>query len=171
MPIVDVILTITLSGFVFYGFFFGLIRMVGNLAGLIVGAWFASHYYLLAYNFIERFYSSSQNLIKILTFLILLSLVSKAVSLLFIIIDKTYHLLSIIPFLKTINRLAGAIFGFFEGSLAIGLAITFAAKNPLSNIIIERFFNNSQLTSFFLKTSDLAISFFPNILALIKRYI
>jgi len=171
MSIIDVVLTIILSGFVFYGFFFGLIRMVGNLAGFIAGVWVASHYYLLAYAFIARFYAGYSNIIKLLTFLIVLSLVSKAVSLLFVIIDKTYHIIAIIPFLKTFNRLGGAIFGFIEGSLAISLAFYFAVKNPITNLLFERFMPESQLVDYFKKIGEISASFLPMIIDNLKKYL
>ena len=42
----DLALTIILAGFVFYGLFFGLIKTVGSLAGVVIGAWGASRLYL-----------------------------------------------------------------------------------------------------------------------------
>jgi uncharacterized membrane protein required for colicin V production len=38
-----------LLSFVFYGLFFGLIKTVGSLVGIVVGAWLASKYYLQLY--------------------------------------------------------------------------------------------------------------------------
>ena len=59
MIIFDAILLIILAGFVFYGLFFGLIKTLGSLAGVIVGAFIASHFYLSVFNFSENLFNNS----------------------------------------------------------------------------------------------------------------
>lgn len=123
ISIIDVILLLILAGFVFYGLFFGLIRAVGTFIGVIVGAWLASHFYLTLYSWIDPVFFGFENLGKVLSFLIVFSLTNRLVCFAFYLLDKVFGIISIIPFLKTINRLAGAIFGLAAGALALGLTI------------------------------------------------
>jgi uncharacterized membrane protein required for colicin V production len=73
MFIFDIILLIILAGFVFYGFFFGLIRAVGMLAGLLVGAWIASRYYLSVFSWVDQWWPGNPNIGKIICFIICFS--------------------------------------------------------------------------------------------------
>jgi membrane protein required for colicin V production len=128
VPIIDVVLIIIVAGFVFYGLFFGLIRMIGACFGMIIGAILASRFYLVAYDFVEPFLFGYNNLGKVITFLVLFSLISKLVSFAFYLADRAFSLLTIIPFLKTFNRAGGAIFGFLVGSLSVGLVLYVSSK-------------------------------------------
>jgi len=121
-----------MSGFVFYGLFFGLIRAVGSLAGVIAGAWLASIFYIDAFELAENLFFGHDALGKIVTFIVLFTIINRLICFGFSLLDKTYNIISIIPFLKTINRLGGAVFGFLEGGVVAGLALYIAANNFLS---------------------------------------
>jgi len=126
--IFDAILIIIIAGFVFYGFFFGLIRAIGTLAGVAAGAFVASHFYLEAFDYIKSVFYGYDNLGKVITFILLFTLVNRLTAWAFVLLDKTFHLISIIPFLKTINRLAGAFFGLIEGALIVGLVLYVSSR-------------------------------------------
>jgi membrane protein required for colicin V production len=123
MIILDVALLLFLAGFVFYGLFFGLIKTLGSLAGVLIGAWAAGKYHLAFYGFAQSLFIGHEGIGKIISFVIVFIIVNRLVGLLFILLDKVFHFLTIIPFLKTINRLAGAVLGLLEGGLVLSLLI------------------------------------------------
>ncbi|HSD12429.1 MAG TPA: CvpA family protein, partial [Patescibacteria group bacterium] len=111
MNVVDISLLVALGGFVLYGFWFGIIHMVGALLGVVVGAVAAGRLYGPVAHWLLPFVGSNENLAKILGFFIVFVLVNKLVGLAFWIIEKIFKFISIIPFLKTFNRLLGAALG------------------------------------------------------------
>ena len=111
LSIFDVILTIILSGFVFYGLFFGLIRVMGGIAGVIIGAILASRFYLLAYIYTESIFMGHDYIGHIITFILTFFIIRKLVVLGFAVLDKLFNLISIVPFLSIFNRILGAMFG------------------------------------------------------------
>ncbi len=133
VSIIDLIFIITLAGFVFYGFFFGLVRTIGSLAAFLAGLWVSVNYYLPLAGWLNTkgvffgYFSAG----KIIVFLLLFALVSRLIALLFSLLNKTFDLISIIPFLKTINRLLGAVLGSAVGALIITIAILFFSGLPL----------------------------------------
>lgn len=136
ISIFDVILIIILSGFVFYGLFFGLIRVIGGIAGVVLGSILASRFYLLFYTYVSSFFLGYDNLGQVVTFIFTFFLIRKLVVFGFAILDKIYKIASLIPFLTTFNRILGAALGLFEGILMIGLLLFVSSKYA----IIENWF-------------------------------
>lgn len=128
VSLIDVILILIVAGFVFYGLFFGLIRMFGACVGVIIATVLASRFYLQVYGFLQPFLLGYQNLGKVISFLILFSLITKLVSFAFYLADKAFSFISIIPFLKTFNRVGGALFGLLVGSISVGLVLYVSSK-------------------------------------------
>lgn len=171
MPIIDIVFIIILSGFVFYGLFFGLIRAIGVLIGLFVGAWVASHFYLLLFSYVEKMFHGWNNIGKVGSFLFIFSLVQKLTMISVSLLDKVFGLISIIPFLKTINKLAGALLGLLEGSLAIGLVIFVTARYSIVDHWVGHWLLSSKLAPYFLKTAKVVMPFLPEFLKQIKSII
>jgi len=171
MPIIDVILIVILAGFVFYGLFFGFIRTLGAFVGLFVAAFVAGRLYLPVSEYADRFFWGYDNLGKAAVFLVLFSLCGKLASLFFYILHKSLSLISIIPFVKTINRLGGLVFGFACGSLVIGLSLHFVSGNVLIGQWLSGWLGNSQFAPFFLKFANVLLPFFPEALGRIKGII
>lgn len=132
MSIFDVILLIILAGFVFYGLFFGLIRTLGSLVGLVVGLWLTIIFYLTVFDWVKNLFFGHELAGKVITFIVLFTLINRLIGFIFVLLDRTFDLISIIPFLKTINRLAGAALGFIEGGLVLGLALLFISETAFS---------------------------------------
>ena len=129
MTIIDIVLLIILSGFIFYGLFFGLIRTLGSLIGWVAGLWLTFIFYLTAYGWVKNLFFGYELAGKIIVFIALFTLINRLIGFIFALADRTFDLLSIIPFLKTINRLAGAVLGFIEGGLVLGLALLFISQS------------------------------------------
>lgn len=130
MPILDIILLVILAGFIFYGLFFGLIRTLGSLVGVVAGLWLTIIFYLTVFDWLKNLFFGHELAGKIITFIVLFTVINRLICFIFAVIDRTFDLLSVIPFLKTINRLAGAVLGFIEGGLVLGLALLFITQSP-----------------------------------------
>ena len=173
LPIIDIILIIFLAGFVFYGFFFGLIRTIGALAGLLVGLWLASHYYLKVFDWANELFFGHDNFGKAVIFLLMFSLANRLVVLGFAMLDRTFKFISIIPFLKSINRLAGAIFGFLLGSSILSLVIYLASFMPFISNWLGKALFSSKVMPYLARVIGLISPLIPGMLekinGLIKR--
>ena len=166
MPIFDIILIIILAGFVFYGLFFGLIRTLGSLLGVVLGVWLSFIFYLTVYDWVKNLFFGHQLSGKIVTFIILFTIINRLIGLIFAILDRTFDLISVIPFLKTINRLAGAALGFIEGGLVIGLVLLYVSQTSFSHWL-----NGSQVAPFLIKFTQAVIPLLPGLLNKIKGVI
>jgi uncharacterized membrane protein required for colicin V production len=63
----------------------------------------------------------------------------------FHLLDRAFRLISIIPFLKSINRLGGVILGAIEGLLTIGIIIYVIAKFAPDSGFVTNTLNGSQV--------------------------
>ncbi len=164
MSIIDVALLLILAGFVFYGLFFGLIRTIGAFFGVLIGAYLASRFYIPVSDWVDAIFFGYYNLGKVLVFIILFSLINRLVGFLFYLLDKAFNFISIIPFLKTINRLGGLILGFLTGSLFIGIIIYVISKYAILESLVGTWLNNSEFAPFFLKFADFVLPLLPEVL-------
>ena len=166
MAIFDIVLLIILSGFIFYGLFFGLIRTLGSLIGMVGGLWFTFIFYLTVFDWVKNLFFGHELAGKIITFFILFTLINRLVGFIFALLDRTFDLISIIPFLKTINRLSGACLGFIEGGLVLGLALVFISQTAFSGWL-----NNSQVAPFLISYTKAILLLLPGLLNRIKEVI
>jgi membrane protein required for colicin V production len=171
MTILDIILLFILAGFVFYGLFYGLIKTVGSLVGVILGAWGAAHFYLSFFDIIKYLFFGLDNLGKVICFLIIFVIINRLATFVFVVLDKTYNILSILPFLKTINRLAGAVFGFIEGGLVLGLALYILVKYVGADNFLGGMLIKSEFTPFLLDFIKILLPLFPEILKEMKTIV
>ena len=166
MIILDIVLIIILAGFVFYGLFFGLIRTLGSLIGVVGGLWFTLIFYLMVFDWVKNLFFGHEFAGKIITFFILFSLVNRLIGFVFALLDRTFDLISVIPFLKTINRLAGAALGFVEGGLVMGLALIFISQTAFGH-----WFDNSKVAPFLINYTQAIMPLLPGFLTRIKGMI
>lgn len=128
---VDVILYILLATFALYGFWFGLIHTVGGIVGVVLGSIFAGQLYGPIANKLAPIVGTEVNVVKIVSFIVIFLLINRAISFGFWIIDRIFKFISIIPFLKSINRIAGAVFGLIEGAFIIGGILFILIRFPV----------------------------------------
>ena len=166
MIIFDVVLIIILAGFVFYGLFFGLIRTVGSLFGIVGGLWLTLIFYLTVFGWVKDLFFGHELAGKIITFIVLFTLINRLVGFVFALLDRAFDLISIIPFLKTINRLAGAALGFVEGGLVLGLALIFISQTAFGH-----WFDNSKVAPFLIGYTKAIVPLLPGLLSRIKGMI
>ena len=170
MSIVDVVLLLLLFGFVFFGFWVGLIHALGGLVGAIVGAVVASRLFEPIVQQWGYLLGGNQNLARIVIFLIIFIIVNRLVGLAFWIIEKMFGVISVIPFLKTINRLGGAVFGLIEGVLVIGVSLYVASRFPLGATFTESL-QGSSVAKKLLEVSGIITPLLPVFLKQIRSVI
>ena len=126
--LVDVILIAAVLIFAVVGFVLGLIHAVGSLAGLVLGVWLAGRYFMPLADWLTPIILGHSGVAKVIAFVLLFIIVNRLVGLLFYLLEKAFHLLAIIPFLGSINKIAGLLLGLVEGILITGLVIYIIAK-------------------------------------------
>ena len=166
MPIFDVVLLIILAGFVFYGLFFGLIRTLGSLLGVVIGLWLTFVFYLTVFAWLQNLFFGHELAGKIIVFLVLFTLFNRLIGFIFALIDRTFDLISVIPFLKTINRLAGAALGFIEGGLVLGLILLFISQTAFASWL-----DNSKVAPFLISYIQAIMPLLPGLLNKIKSLV
>ena len=129
----DLILVLLVFGFIFFGFWTGLIHALGGLIGVIAGAAIASRVFIPLSNQYASFFGGNENLAKVVTFMVVFVVVNRLVGLIFWILEKVFKGLSVLPFIKTLNRLGGAILGLIEGILVVGACLYVASRYPIND--------------------------------------
>lgn len=137
MSLFDLALVIIIAGYAWLGFRSGFIQAVGSIIGLVVAAWLAGLWYPALAVRLLPLVSNNENGANILAFFVLFLVLSKVVGLVFYIIDRVFHIIAVVPGLKLLNRLGGAVFGLVEGILFIGLVLTFAQPYAASTVFAQ----------------------------------
>ncbi len=167
----DIVIIIILAGFAWYGFFYGLIRAVGNLIGLIVGAYIAAHYYLDVYAYLDKIIPGNVGIGKIVVFILCFTVVSRLVSWIISLIERGFDLISIVPFLKSANRLLGLAFGLLEGIFALGVAAYILTRHLPAALPLARWLEDSMLAPWLIKVSKLLAPFLPEVFNRIQNLV
>jgi len=158
MILLDWILIFLIFSFIFSGFLGGFIYSFGSFLGVILGAFLAGIWY-------EPFslvIGGGANWAKVIAFIIIFLVVSRLVGFVFYIINKVFKIIAIIPFLGIINRVGGAIFGFIEGVLFLGVVIFFLTHFELGEKTIE-VLGSSKLVPFFENVGEILSPLLPRI--------
>lgn len=170
MSTIDIIFLIAIGGFTLFGLWFGLIHTLGSLVGTILGAIIAGNYYEPVAERADFIFGDHDNLARLVCFLIIFIIVNRLVGFIFHLIGKVFDLITKLPFLNAINRLAGAILGFLEGVLVVGMFVYMAARYPL----IE-WFNTalvtSQIAPWALKIGKILVPLLPEFIKQLQSYL
>ena len=161
MSIFDLSLILVLLGFTINGLFKGLIRMVGAILAFILGIFFASRLYIPFYEWGSNYVSGQENILKIISFIILLLLISKLVELFFVFLEKVFKLAAFIPGTKLINNILGAIFGFILGSLFLGAIIYVLSQYLDFGGLITSLIEASSIAQFLLSINSIILPLLP----------
>lgn len=136
MGTIDIILMIIFFGFVGAGFYFGLVHTLGAIIGVVVGVIAASSIYEQLSPFFQ-FFMLKEEVAKILAFIIVFILVSRLIGYVIHALDLAFKIARLIPFATMVNRLGGALLGFFEGALVLGVILTVANSFQLSPEFVQ----------------------------------
>ena len=135
MMSMDIILLSILSIFILAGFFLGFVKSFGSFLGMLLSIIIAGN---LFEGFAQTFrfiFLGNVNLARIVVFTVLFILISKLLGIFFWIINSLFKIVSVVPFVKSINRILGALLGLVEGVFAIGMVLFMMLKFPLATDI------------------------------------
>ncbi|MDO8598854.1 MAG: CvpA family protein [bacterium] len=162
MSFFDLALVILLGAFVLYGLWFGLIHALGALVGVIAGAFIAGRLFdPLAHSF-SWVFGGNVNLGRVVVFFIVFTIANRLVGLVFHLLERAFKVLTVLPFLSSINRLAGAILGFLEGSLVLGGALLLATKFPIAPGLTTAI-AQSQIAAYLLGVASVIVPLLPEL--------
>lgn len=159
--LVDVILIVIVLAFVMLGFFMGLISAIGSLFGIVAGVWLASSYFMPLAEWLSPYMLGNEGAAKTVAFILIFILVNRLVAMIFWLVNKVFHLVSIIPFLKSINRLGGGILGLVEGVLITGTVVFVIAKFAPNIAVIGENLNQSQVAHWLVWATQFLSNFIP----------
>lgn len=169
MTIFDVILLIILGGFVLFGLWFGVIHALGAIVGTFAGAFFAGLMYEPLGSWLETIFGYP-SLMRIFAFIFIFLIVNRLIGFGFYILDKMFGFLKSVPFLQSISRLFGAIIGFFEGVLVVGLSLFIIARFPISDWFTQ-VLQASKVAPWFIEISSVLQLMLPELLKQIEAVI
>lgn len=131
MSAVDIFLLSLLAIFAFYGLALGFVRAFGGLIGAVASFFIATKLYLpLAASPFGVLLGGNTNVGRVVSFALIFILIARVIGFVIYTADKVFKFISVIPFLQTINRLAGAVFGFLEGVVLLAGLVYIAGKYP-----------------------------------------
>lgn len=168
--IADIILVVVLLAFAAYGWKSGLISVIGRVLGIFIGAWVAGHYYMEMASYFAKISFGSELLQNAIAFIVIFGIVSQLAGLVFYALDKVFNAVAIIPGLKAINRLAGALLGVLEGALVIAVVLYVIYLFPFSGFMDE-FIQESRWAHVFINLSHIIAPFIPDSLEKVRGLI
>ena len=128
MLAVDIFFIIVLGLSFLFGLRRGLFKIISSLVGLIIGAWLASRYYLVVFDWLAQQFTESWLINKIIIFIVLFFVISNIVAWIFSLLGNILEIATIIPFLKTANRLLGGVLNLLEAVLSWSLILFFLSR-------------------------------------------
>ena len=170
MTFLDLILILLVFGFVLAGLWFGFIHSLGALIGNIFGVLVAGHYYEPWAQATQGLFFGNLNLARVVMFFLIMVLVNRLIGVVFWVVEKIFKIVSVIPFLKTINALAGGILGFLEGVIVVGGSLYIAARYPIGASFADAL-TNSKIGLALLKAFGLFAPLLPEIIRNLKSVV
>lgn len=131
MSTADIVLLILWFGFVWAGFWYGLIQTLGGIVGVIAGAIIAGRTYTIAGGWFGGA-GDRLGLSQWLAFTVIFVVVNRAVAIATGSVGKILNVVKIVPGVGSINRLGGALVGLVEGALILGLLVGLAQRLEVS---------------------------------------
>jgi uncharacterized membrane protein required for colicin V production len=120
MLIVDLIIGVLLLGFLVNGYRNGFILTLGQLIGILIGLFMARLWTPFALARLTPFFGGHSGWPYLIIFILIFIFVDQVVALIFRVINTLFKILTIIPFLATINSILGAMLGFVSGATFVG---------------------------------------------------
>lgn len=167
MEVIDIVLIIIIAGFAISGFWFGFVHTLGSLIGTIVGAYMASRLYEPMGDWFMNLTGASDNFARVLMFVFAFFVINRLVGFIFWLLDKMTRIFTNLPFIKSVNRFFGLLFGIFEGIITIGLIIYFIERFPLADWFMEQI-AGSIIAPFATNISALLIPLLPDALKMLR---
>ncbi len=168
MSIFDVVLLGIILGFMLFGLWFGLVHTLGSLVGTLLATFLATRWYVPAAAWLSGITGWTGNFPKVLMFIMLFLLINRLVGIGFFLIDKTLSVVTHLPFIHSLNKLLGGVFGFLEGLVVVGVSLYFITKYPLGNTFMTAF-KESKVAPYCVQVANVVQPFVPEAIKQIKN--
>ena len=132
--------------------------------GVVVGAILASRYYLFVFDYLGGVFLGYDNFGKVFSFIFTFILIRKIIVIIVASLNAAFNVISIFPFLTTLNRVGGAILGFLQGSLILGLILFVSSRYTIVEHWFGEFLVNSQIVPILIKITSILMPFLPEVL-------
>ena len=156
----DVFLFVMLFGFTMFVWWVGVIHAIGSAVGTIVGAYVATHYNNALTDWVLSQVQFPEGTAHVLVFFITFFLVNRLIGFVFWLIDHSLNFTRFIPFLKSINRMFGAVFGFVEGMLVLGLGLAYLSTFPFGSGFAS-YFSHSAMAPWLIDSAAVLFPLLP----------
>ena len=131
MSTADLILLVLWFGFVWAGFWYGLIQTLGGVVGVVAGAVIAGRTYAVVGGWLGAT-GDRAGLAEWLAFTVIFVVVNRAVAIATGSVGKILNVVKVVPGVGSANRLGGALVGLVEGALVLGLLVGLAQRLDVS---------------------------------------
>ncbi len=131
MSTVDITLLVLWGGFVWAGFWYGLIQTLGGVVGVVAGSIIAGRTYAVVGSWLGAA-GDRAGLAEWLAFTTIFVVVNRAVAMATGTVGKVLNVAKVVPGVASANRLGGALVGLVEGALVLGLLINLAQTLQVS---------------------------------------
>ncbi|MEK7655303.1 MAG: CvpA family protein [Patescibacteria group bacterium] len=119
MPIiVSVVIVLAFLGFIATGYKDGLIQTLGRMLGAVAGFVLARSWSTAVAGILAKFLPANWS--QFIAIVAIFVIASRAVGLAAHILEVTFRIITMLPIIKTINKLAGVVAGAVEGVVMIG---------------------------------------------------
>lgn len=170
MALFDIVLLLIVFGFVLFGFWFGVIQAFGAVVGLVLGGYLAGQWYDGWATALQPFFFGYGNAGRIIVFIAIFTIINRLVGVVFYLLERVFHIVSIVPFLKSINRLAGAALGLVEGLVVIGAALYLTSKYQFPEWYTTAL-AESKFAPMLVSTAQLVIPLLPDAVKRLQSYV
>ena len=171
MAIFDLVLILIIFGFVWFGFWAGLVQVIGEFISLIFAVVFASRWYEIVSLKLLPFLSSAVGgnvyIVKIIAFLLVFIVAHWIVFMIFKLLNRVFNF---IPLVRSFNRLGGAAIGFAKGALTLGFVLSFLGKFPFGEGFAKLLIT-SNVAPFLVSVSKVLVPLLPEAFKQIKSLI
>jgi len=167
MSYIDIGLIVIIGAFGLFGLWFGLVHSLGSLIGTFFGAYLATRFFGPVSALIIRLTGWNLKYTEVIIFILLFFIINRLIGLAFLMIYKVINVIIKLPFVGSINRVLGLVFGLCEGGLVLGLILFFVARYPLSEKFMTAI-GGSQIAPYLIKLAGVFMPLVPEALKLLK---
>lgn len=132
MGVLDIILLVCLVPSVVLGLMKGLIQQVAGICSVVIGAWLACRYSSEVSLWLAPYLNASPKVLNIICFISVLALSMLLLSMIGRLLTRIISAAT----LGLLNRVLGALLGFFKAALVLGIVISmFETVNSMTGLI------------------------------------
>lgn len=137
MLLIDIVLALLILGFAGAGAKDGFVYTLGRLIGAVLGFIAARAWSIYLVGFFGIFMPAGWA--RLIAFILIFVLITRLAGLAFKLVDGLFEILKLLPFLKSIDKLLGALLGLVEGVIVLGGVIYLVLNFHLSPTLINWF--------------------------------